>query len=231
MGDVEPTLPFPLEPEANARHALAVARRLGDAGIRVDSFATAVASAQGSPAVGAQVATALAAATGGEFRTVPDPAQLVAGFERLQAASLERLEIYNHTTGEAALAESVERDGRFFAVLPLASGENWLSIRARGSDGSSAERTLCVTRLADEDAVPLHPRWVEPRRRLLQTRLERLRRRRMALEAEQASSQLQDRLREMQRVRSGPLRALSVQPEPLDLGPRPARARSRPAAR
>jgi hypothetical protein len=205
LSDGEPTLPFPLDPQANAQHALASARRLAASGIRVDSFAM-----ESTGAKGARVAAALAAETGGRFSAVRDPAQLIAGFEDLHWTSLAALEIVNQTSGERAVVESLEGDGRFTALIPLVAGENWLVIRARASDGASAERRLRVRRVADAEPAALHARWLAPRRRLLETRLSSLRQRRLALEAQQAVIARQDWLRAMERTRRARSRSLSV---------------------
>jgi hypothetical protein len=179
MSDGEPTLPYPRDLLACTRAALAAARRLAAAGVRVDALST-----PGGPPAGLRVASSLAASTGGRFRVLRDPTRFVAGYEHLAAAALEGVEIRNLTSGATALAESLERDGRFFAVLPLVEGENCLAIRARASGGAVGEHTLCVTRVGDDSAEPLDPRWLEPRRRLLETRLEALRRSGSALGAE-----------------------------------------------
>jgi hypothetical protein len=180
LTDGQPTLPVPFEPEQNVERARVAGRLAVRAGIRIDTFAIGQEANED-----VSMTAGLAALSGGRFTPVLDPGQLVAAFEQIQLADLRAVDVKNLTTGVEAEEVLIESDGRFAALVPLADGENQLEISAELED-RRLKRRVRVLRTAEQHAPLLEARWIPQRTRLLEQRLQTLRRRELTIEMDQA---------------------------------------------
>jgi Mg-chelatase subunit ChlD len=165
MTDGQPTLPFATADE-NVAHTLAVGRRAGALGVRIDTFPIGARANSDVLVLGA-----LAAQSGGRFTPVLQPADLLATFESLTLATLESISVRNLTTGESAAVAAAEADGYFSALVPVRDGENQLEVQVRDAMGRTAVRVVSIF-TSPEARPPLLPLHLAARRRmLLETRL------------------------------------------------------------
>lgn len=216
MTDGQPTLPVRRASHRNKRLAVAAAEEAAALGIRIDTFAIGE-EATSDP----EVTLRMAEVSDGVFTAVEDPRDLIASFEDIDLAALERVEIWNETTGERAEPLLVDADGAFSGLVPLAPGPNLLAVRARADDGSQGELRVPVTLLPDDGLAALPARLLERRRLLLENQYLEARRRRLELEAARAERVRRELVVEIEAARGpgaeGPRtarRSLSVAPEP-----------------
>ena len=185
MTDGQPTLPIPFNPEANGDYAIAAARLAARSGIRIDSFAIGKQATED-----ATVTAGLAAASGGRFTPVLEPFELISTFEKLRLASVTDVAIENVDTGEKADHVAIDTDGRFTAIAPLRPGPNRLEIIAWASNGRMARREVDVRLVPSDHPQVLSARSLAARRRLLETRLEVVKRRSVEIRLEREREDL-----------------------------------------
>jgi hypothetical protein len=130
------------------------------------------------------VLEALSRETQGRFTAVHQPAELVSHFEGMRITTVDQIAVRNRTTGAQAERTLFETDGRFSSLVDLAEGENVLELTARDTSGKTAVRLLLVSLLREGSPPTLYPRWAEARTRILESRLEAIRERRLELQAE-----------------------------------------------
>jgi hypothetical protein len=134
--DGTPTRPHgPDRPAENIRAALRAADRAHKARVRIFSVAL------GPDALARPLAAVeIAARTGGAFLPVRDAGDLSAAMEAIDLTPKLRLELRNHTSGEAARALRQSPDGSFGGFVPLADGANVIEAVARvaGDEGAGA---------------------------------------------------------------------------------------------
>ncbi len=192
--DGQPTLPVPDSDGANVRAVLDAAGRARRTGVQIYSFAI------GPEALAGPISTVeMAAITDGRFTPVRDPGRLSRFVDTLQFARIERVEVRNETTGRFAHQVTLHADGTWEALVPLAEGENLLSVRVRTQKGEEAreERTLVHAKAAQEPPVPAE--LVGRRGDLLRGRLE-------ALEFERVERIRKDLVIEIERERDAAVR-------------------------
>lgn len=183
MTDGRPTLPVVQAPGENARLAITAARRAKLWDIRIDTFAI------GRDATDEPVVTVeMAAVTGGLFTPVRNPRDLIAVFEKIRLASIERVQVQNLTTGASAEHVLVDPDGSFSAMVVLRDGENLLEVRAVDSQGVSGQRRVPVRLVAGIRPRPLSARIEARRLRLLENQLRELQRRNLVIEVKRDES-------------------------------------------
>jgi hypothetical protein len=184
MTDGRPTLPVPFADELNAQLTLEAATAAAEVGVEVHTFAI------GAEAnLDVALLEAIAAATHGRFMSVPHPQDLVATFEQIDLRGIERVEVRNQTTDEAAPPSALEPDGRFVAWVPLAAGRNRVEVSAYAADGRRAQQVIDVVRTHAGELPQLEPRLMRHRTRLLESRLDQLRLRQLTLEIERARAE------------------------------------------
>ncbi|MCP5069451.1 MAG: VWA domain-containing protein [bacterium] len=167
--DGQPTLPVPDSEAANVRAVLDAAGRARRTGVQIYSFAI------GPEALAGPISTVeMAAITDGRFTPVRDPGRLTRFVDTLQLARIEEVEVRNETTGRSAHLVTLHADGSWEALVPLAEGENRLSVRAHAQNGDEtlAERMILHARSAEEPPIPAE--LVTRRGELLRGRLENL---------------------------------------------------------
>jgi hypothetical protein len=230
MSDGRPTLPVPQSPGENARLAIEAAQEAAALGIRIDTFAIGR-SATKSP----RVQVEMAAISQGNFTPVRDPQNLIAVFEDIRLAEIERVEVTNTTTGERAPHVLVESDGHFAAVVAVRDGANWIDVCARATDGK--ERTLRVPVRLIPAATPqaMDARLLARRTRLFEDYLAELREKSLEIEAERDEEVVRTLQVEIERSRAEQREAerkLELAVDPAPSAPRTAAAprRTPPAA-
>lgn len=167
--DGQPTLPVIDSEAANVRAVLNAARRARRTGVQIYSFAI------GPDALAGPISTVeMAAITDGKFTPVRDPGRLARFVDTLHFARIEEIEVRNETTGRAAHQVRLHADGSWEALVPLAEGENRLSVLVRSASGEEAreERIVLHRKAADGPRVPAE--LVARRGDLLRGRLEAL---------------------------------------------------------
>ena len=114
----------------------------------------------------------------GAFSRVPAPALGTAYLDALPLPTVEEVVVQNTTTGRPASRAAIDAEGRFEARLAFVGGANRLSIRARTSDGSWAQREWTVN---FDDALV-----VERLRAAERERMQREQRKSLKIEPERA---------------------------------------------
>jgi hypothetical protein len=165
LTDGQPTLPLGSF-DADIDHTIGVGRKLAERGIRIDTFPIGEQANQD-----VRVTGTLAAVSGGRFTPVVQPADLMATFENIQITGLAMLAVRNLSTGGEAEVVTLEADGRFAAMLPLADGENLIEVEATDTAGRSTTRRVRVERGPGGRPPVLSPRLAKWQTRLLETRL------------------------------------------------------------
>lgn len=167
LSDGWPTVP--VSEKMAAERALEEARAAARDGVRIDSFGLGLAQ-RGEGDVYARIATV----SGGRYRPLPQPAQVVQELPRIDLADVAGIEIANVTTGGAGRAVRVLPDGSFDGVVMLGPGENRIRVTARDDAGTtrSDERVVYYdarpARNADEEEA--FERRVAELRRTLELR-------------------------------------------------------------
>ncbi|MCP4005952.1 MAG: VWA domain-containing protein [bacterium] len=208
MTDGQPTLPDPRSRMSNARLAISTARDESRKGIRFDTFAIGkVATAD------PLVTEEMASVSEGVFTPVAHPADLIAAFEDLDLADIQRLEIRNKTTGRLASDVLLDADGSFSAFVPLAEGINQLEVSALSTDQSRGVIRVDVNLMGEANSKPLPARILKRRARLLENKLLVARERRVAIETERDDSLRKELGAQMEAARLKRSRDLDVQVE------------------
>jgi Mg-chelatase subunit ChlD len=197
MSDGRPTLPVPQSPGENARLAVEAAQDAAALGIRIDTFAIGR-SATKSPRVPVEVA----AVSQGNFTPVRDPQNLIAVFEDIRLAEIERVEVVNSSTGESAPHVLVESDGHFAAVVGARDGANWIDVRARTTDGKESTLRVPVRLIPAATPQAMDARLLARRTRLFEDYLAELREKSVEIEAERDVEVLRTLQVEIERSRA-----------------------------
>jgi hypothetical protein len=179
LTDGQPTLPIENSKIQNARMAIQQAVKAAKLDIRIDTFAIG-ANALSEPVVVVEMARV----SSGVFTPVLQPADLRAVFEQVDFAEIQKLEIFNKTTGKLAEYTVRNPDGSFSALLPMREGDNTVEVYARATNDSEARRQVTVTFLPNAAVQSLPPRLLAQRNRLMENRLLDLQRRRLQIETE-----------------------------------------------
>jgi hypothetical protein len=144
MTDGVPMVPYE-PPERSEERAVALARRMGSEGIRVQVYAV------GRQAVDRpRAAVAIAKRSGGEFRPVEQPGDLPRLLPELRFARIEEVRVAAlDVPGAAPAAASRGEDGDYSAVVPLRAGAaNRVEVYARASDGREKRVTATIAQEA-----------------------------------------------------------------------------------
>jgi hypothetical protein len=192
LSDGQPTAPFEQSMAENRRSAIEAAGDAARFGLRIDSYAIGRA-ALADPSVLVEMAKA----SGGIFTPVSRPSELQSVFERVSFSELDTVRLRNRTNRAQAQYVMRNADGSFAALLELAPGRNLLEVYVHTRDGAEQTRLLHVDFAQDAPAVPLEPRLVAQRNRLLESRLADLRQRTLAVQVQRDSElrgQLQDEM-------------------------------------
>jgi hypothetical protein len=197
MSDGRPTLPVPQSPGENARLAVEAAQDAAALGIRIDTFAIGR-SATKSP----RVPVEMAAVSQGNFTPVRDPQNLIAVFEDIRLAEIERVEVVNSSTGESAPHVLVESDGHFAAVVAARDGANWIDVRARTTDGKESTLRVPVRLIPAATPQAMDARLLARRTRLFEDYLAELREKSVEIEAERDVEVLRTLQVEIERSRA-----------------------------
>ncbi len=150
LTDGQPTLPIEKAQLQNAKMTVQQAVRSARFGIRIDTFVF------GEEGLAEQVvAKEMARVTNGVFTPVADLATLTDALGKANFSGVERLEIANRTTDQAAIQVLRRPDGFFAALVPLRDGENAIGLRAHLESGPDGELSVGVQVSASSaDGVP-----------------------------------------------------------------------------
>ena len=166
LTDGYPLVPYE-SPEQSESRAIRLAGRLGDAGIRVHTYAIGP-DANDRPRAAVQVARA----SGGDFTAVRDPSELEKLLGEASFASIDEVRVRNVDTGKPAEQVVRNADGSYAALVALRPGENTIEVYARATDG--VENTVRRTgtfgdgNLAPRERADLARLQVQARRRKAQ---------------------------------------------------------------
>lgn len=179
LTDGQPTLPLEGMNNQNMRMAIAEAKRAAKEKIRIDTYAI------GDTALSNPIVTVeMASVSHGIFTPVRHPRDLRAVFESVNFSEIDALEIHNKTTGKPAANVIRNADGSFSALLPMRTGENTVEVYARSTDGTEARRFVRVQFMGDAGIQELTPRLLAQRNRLLENRIQDLRRRNIEIQTD-----------------------------------------------
>jgi len=129
LSDGFPTVPG--TPRLAAERALEEASAAVDLGVRLNTFALGLETA-GTEDVYAVVARV----SGGAYRRLDRPGEIIHELPRVDLADVAGVEIDNLTTGTTGRAVRVRPDGSFDGFLRLADGDNRIRVNARSDAGS-----------------------------------------------------------------------------------------------
>jgi hypothetical protein len=198
--DGQPTLPYgPVRLADNVREVMLAARRAGDAGIRIHSFAIGREALEGPVA-----SLELAERTHGYFTPIRHPGDLVDVVGEVSFANLEEVSLRSLTTGQRAELFRTTADGSWAGFVRTQPGENRIEVRARASDGSEAAQTIEVATAKEGTAPAVPADLVLAHNSLLEECLQTVKAVRMEAErvrAEQVRRQLRDEI-ERERARA-----------------------------
>ena len=127
--------------------ALAAAQKLGELGIPVQAFALGKTAIEDPDFFGS-----LAERSGGKFVPLENPADVVTEFANIRFTGLEDVQIESSPIGQPGRAVRVFPNGSFDGYVPLAEGENRITITGvmEGGEKVAATRTVYYER-------PKHP--------------------------------------------------------------------------
>jgi hypothetical protein len=197
LSDGYPTAPGSAETAAG--EALKQAERARARGVRVYTLGLGIEEAADD-----DVYALIARNTGGEYRRLTAPGEVVRELPRIDLADVAGVRIENLTSGEPGQAVRVFPDGSFDGYVKLVAGENLLRVTAQGGEGGTAsvDRTVhfAPREPADEEEARAFDAEVEAFKaklgvRALETEL--------AEEARRAREDHEEQRRELD-VRAGP---------------------------
>lgn len=143
LTDGHPTLPFGRGDEEDPRDieaAIAAAREAAGAGVAIHTFGLGP-DALGAPRASMEVARV----TGGTYTPLQTPGHVIVALGRAVFADLDLAVLTNATTGIPARQLTVDPEGRFWGLVPLAPGENRLQMRVLTRDGGEGKASVLVT--------------------------------------------------------------------------------------
>lgn len=148
LSDGYPTAPGSGREPAEA--ALLQAERARGFDVRIFTFGLGLEEADED-----DVYARMASATGGEYRRLASPGEVVHELSRINLANVAGVELQNLSTGVAGIAVRVFPDGSFDGFVKLAAGDNRIRVTARGDDGgeSSVERIVFFDPREPRDAA------------------------------------------------------------------------------
>jgi von Willebrand factor type A domain len=197
LTDGQPTLPYPSYNESgNVQAVLRAAERSHRAGVRVYSFGIGPEALAGPIAI-----VRLAEITGGVFTPVRDPASLLDVVEEIDFANIESLTVRNATLDQPAFEVSLNADGSWGSLVPLAAGHNDLVVHAHATDGREAEVHVQVNYAPDAPSPQVPAALLARRNRLLEQRLVSLKRGRVEIEKNRVEEARRELLIEIERER------------------------------
>jgi hypothetical protein len=206
LTDGRPTLPFDQSTHENRRLTIAAAAKAARANIRIDTFAI------GEEALSdATVTQEMAKVTNGIFTPVMQPKDLQSLFEQASFSEIEQLSVRNLTNEQISEYAQQSADGTFSALLPMVEGDNEVEVYARSSDGTERRQRQTVRFLANGTVQPLSPALTSMRNRLMAARLEDLKRRAVAIQAEVDENARNEIVTEMERVRAEIERSVEIE--------------------
>jgi hypothetical protein len=212
LTDGEPTLPLEAARNQNARMAIQAARQAARHQIRIDTYAI------GEKALGHPVVTVeMAHVTKGVFTPVRHPRDLRAIFEEVNFADIEKLEIYNKTTGRPGDQTMQNADGTFSSLVPMREGMNTLEVYARSTDGTEARRRVRVKFLESGAPQDLNPRLLAQRNRLMENQLLELKRRSLEIQTARDESVRRDLTAEIEQERAAAKERAARQKKELEI--------------
>jgi Mg-chelatase subunit ChlD len=154
LTDGVPEVPYE-PPERTEQRAVQLARRMGEERIRVHAYAIGPQAVERPRA-----AVAIAKGSGGEFKAVQQPADLVRLLPELRFARIEEVRVVPlDAPGSPAVDVSRSEDGTYSALVPLRAGANRVEVYARASDGREKRVTAVISavepNLSDEQRAEL----------------------------------------------------------------------------
>jgi hypothetical protein len=140
LSDGQPTSPNKI---VGRMQALAAAEKMGEIGVPVQAFALGLTAIENS-----DFYRSLAEQTGGRFVPLQNPADVVNELANLRFTGLEDVQIESSPIGQPGRAVRVFPNGSFDGYVPLAEGENRITITGRMQSGQqlSATRTVFFER-------------------------------------------------------------------------------------
>jgi hypothetical protein len=137
----------PLQQIVGRMQALAAAEKMGEIGVPVQAFALGLTAIENS-----DFYRSLAEQSGGKFVPLQNPADVVNELANLRFTGLEDVQIESSPIGQPGRAVRVFPNGSFDGYVPLAEGENLITITGRMQNGQklTATRTVFFER-------PSHP--------------------------------------------------------------------------
>jgi hypothetical protein len=144
LSDGQPTYPNPV---LGRIQALAAAQKMGEIGIQVQAFALGKTAIEDS-----DFFRSVAEQAGGRFVALENPAEVVNELANIRFTGLEDVEIQSSPIGQPGRAVRVFPNGSFDGYVPLAEGENRITITGIMDSGQklTATRTVFYER-------PSHP--------------------------------------------------------------------------
>jgi hypothetical protein len=136
LSDGQPTAP---SESLGRREALAVAGRLGEIGVPVQAFALGRIALEDP-----DFYRSLAERSGGKFIPVEKPADVVSEFANMRFTGLEDVRIHSAPIGRPGRAVRVFPNGSFDGYVPLAEGENRITITGVMESGETLSETRTV---------------------------------------------------------------------------------------
>jgi hypothetical protein len=197
---------FPTRPTADCSSAdsdlaISAAQQAGKSGINVHVFAL------GEEAVSnPRAAIGIAEESGGTYKPVSTPADLLAVIDTVPVVKLELIHVTNETIGKGALLSRLAPDGFFASAVPLKEGSNRIEVLARASDGSIGKDTITVHyEPRTERSLDLEI-FLEDERRLLDLKVFLEREKSLKLEIERLGKNPSQMQRDVERNREEGLR-------------------------
>lgn len=202
LSDGYPTAPGSGREPAEA--ALLQAERARAFGVRIYTFGLGLEEADED-----DIYARMASVTGGEYRRLDSPGEVVHELPRINLANVASVELQNLSTGVAGKAVRVFPDGSFDGFVKLAAGDNRIRVTARGDAGgaSSVERIVFFDPREPRDAA--EAKAFDAEIAVLKAKLDvRAIETQLATEAQagRASRELQRRELEMRGEAAGPAR-------------------------
>jgi hypothetical protein len=145
--------------------AMAAAEKLGEIGIPVQTFALGPTAIENS-----DFHRSLAERSGGRFVPVEQPADVVNELANVRFTGLEDVVIESSPLGQPGRAVRVFPNGSFDGYVPLAEGENRITIRGLMEGGESVGVTRTVYFERPRDPSPADRRAAEELRQSMQDR-------------------------------------------------------------